>query len=174
MKNPAIACDSYIPVYSTCMLPVFYALTTCRAVLCLRGMQNVVVIRVLVGVESVFRPVCPIGTWLMVRVLCKTNITENLPETIQNLLSNSGCINCEVVERFQMVVFTISFLFSPSSRNRQRKLGTKLQWSPNFFCVDLEPSSPFLKHTHSYKRSQQNHTGEPFFWTDAVVWSKGQ
>lgn len=61
-----------------------------------------------------------------------------------------------------------------STRNRQRKLGTKLQWSPNFFCVDLEPPSPTLKHTHANKRSQQNHTGEPSFWTDAVVRSKGQ
>lgn len=109
MKNPAIACDSYIPVYSTCMLPVFYALTTCRAVLCLRGTQNVVVIHVLVRVESVFRPICLHDTWFM--VLCKTNIMENLPETIQNVLSNSGCINCQLVERFQMVIFTISFLF---------------------------------------------------------------
>lgn len=112
MKNPAIGCDSYIPVYSTCMLPAFYALTTCRAVLCLRGMQNVVVIHVLVRVESIFRPICFHDTWFMVRVLCKTNIMENLPETIQNLLSNSGCINCQVVERFQMFLFTISFLFS--------------------------------------------------------------
>lgn len=112
MKNPAIGCDSYIPVYSTCMLPVFYALTPCRAVLCLRGMQNVVVIHVLVRVRSVFRPICLHDTWLMVRVLRKTNIMENLPETIKKLLSNSGCINCQVVERFQMFIFTISFLFS--------------------------------------------------------------
>lgn len=130
----------------TCMLPVFYHLMSCRAVLCLRGMQNVVVY-VYVAVNSVYMPSCPQDNWIIVAFMCKTN----------------------------KAFFCTSLLFF-SSRNRQRKLGTKLQWSPNFFCVDLEPPSPTLKHTHTHanKRSQQNHTGEPSFWTDAVVWSKGQ
>lgn len=87
--------------------------------------------------------------------------TENLPEIMQNFLSDIGCIDWQVVDKskcFQTFVFTISFFFFFSSRNRQRKLGTKLQWSHNFLCVDLEPSSPILKHTHAYNTTTlENH-----------------
>lgn len=90
MKNLVIACDSYIPVYSTCILPVFYALTSCRAVLSLIGMQIVVVMHVLVMVKSEYMPICPHDIWFIVTVLCKTN-TENLPDR--------GCINWQVVDK---------------------------------------------------------------------------
>lgn len=56
----------------TCMLPVFYHLMSCRAVLCLRGMQNVVV-HVYVAVNSVYMPSCAQDNWIIVAFMCKTN-----------------------------------------------------------------------------------------------------
>lgn len=130
----------------TCMLPVFYHLMSCRAVLCLRGMQNVVV-HVCVVLNSVYMPSCPQDNWIIVAFMCKTDKTF-IPYLF-SFFSPPGTDNESLEQNFSDLL--ISFVWIKNHRH-------------------LLSST----HTHANKRSQQNHTGEPSFWTDAVVWSKGQ
>lgn len=92
-----------------------------------------------------------------------------------------------------LLIFFFSFFFFFPSRNRQRKLGTKVQWSTKFICetefrtthvhTDTFPFTdankcslnPSLPPTKKWQKSKhKNDTGEP---SSGLTWlqrSKGQ
>lgn len=102
--------------------------------------------------------------------------TENLPKIIQDFPSDRGSMDWQVVFRskpFQIFMFTLSFLFSlPGTDNES--LEQNFSDLLIFLCGFGTILTYSQAHTYAYKRSQQNHTGEPSFWTDTVVGSIGQ